>query len=144
MSTSIANLTAQQRIARRVVVDANGCHIWQGCINSKGYGVIGIGGKRLLTHRVSYEANVGPIPEGLTIDHLCRVKLCANHKHLEPVTGAENTQRAAALITHCPQGHPLSGENLLTKKRPGGKTFRNCRECANAAQRRRRAASLAS
>lgn len=81
---------------------------------------------------------------GLTIDHLCRNPLCVNPDHLEPVTNSENVRRAAAAgayegngahhraKTHCPKGHPYSGENLY--RTPSGK--RKCRECERATWRR--------
>lgn len=58
-----------------------------------GYTHASIGGHRRLTHRVMYEQEVGPIPEGLVIDHLCRQPACINPAHLEPVTHAENIRR---------------------------------------------------
>ena len=77
-------------------------------------------------HRWAYENIVGPIPEGLTIDHLCRNPRCVNPAHLEPVTLAENIRRQGAAVTHCPQGHPLSGENLYVVKQTG---YRQCVTC---------------
>lgn len=89
-----------ERIRSLVEVDDNGCWIWQGFIGTHGYGqmnvVAPIGVKRsrsVLAHRMSYETFVGPIPEGLQIDHLCAVTACANPEHLEPVTAQVNTQR---------------------------------------------------
>lgn len=58
-----------------------------------GYGKFRIGGKQVLAHRAMYEQEVGPIPDGLVIDHLCRVTICMNPAHLEAVTPAVNTQR---------------------------------------------------
>ena len=85
-----------------------------------------------LAHRVAYELQVGPIPVGLQLDHLCRVRSCVNPAHLEPVTSAENTRRGLrAMKTHCPQGHPYAGENLLI--RPTGQ--RRCRTCHLAGKR---------
>jgi hypothetical protein len=60
-------------------------------------------------HRLAYEEAYGPIPAGLHIDHLCRVRNCINPEHLEAVTQAENNRRAAATRTHCQRGHVLDG-----------------------------------
>lgn len=128
---------ALNRLLRRCVPAEGGCIVWEGCVNSRGYGVISLDGARVLTHRLSYEAHIGPIPDGLQIDHLCRNKRCVNPAHLEPVTGLENQRRAAASKTHCPRNHPLAGSNLILKKRPNGSFIRNCRTCNNAQQRAR-------
>lgn len=73
--------------------DESSCWLWQKTIARHGYGIIMNKGKRIYAHRLSYETHVGPIPEGLTIDHLCRVRSCVNPKHLEPVTRGENARR---------------------------------------------------
>lgn len=92
-------------------------------------------------HRVAYEALVAPIAAGLQLDHLCRVRRCVNPAHVEPVTQAENLRRGetitarAVAATHCPQGHPYSGENLYVN--PEG--HRHCRQCARDRNARRRA-----
>ena len=75
------------------VEDSNGCWIWQGYSDKDGYGTIGIKNKVKKAHRVYYEKYIGPIPEGLQLDHLCRNPSCVNPKHLEPVSAAENTRR---------------------------------------------------
>lgn len=81
-------------IAKRIVESPGGCWIFTGAKQSRGYGSVGIGNKRTaLAHRVAYEALVGPVPEGMTIDHLCEVKACVNPAHLEVVTAAENLRR---------------------------------------------------
>lgn len=69
------------------------CWLWDGCIHPvTGYGQFGAKGTRLV-HRISYQYSVGPIPKGLHLDHLCRVRPCVNPKHLEPVTPRENIAR---------------------------------------------------
>lgn len=83
------------RVARRVEQHGD-CLLWTGGRNGKGYGSIGIGNhKTALVHRFVYEAQVGPIPEDLTIDHLCLRKTCVNVRHMEIVTRSENSIRAA-------------------------------------------------
>lgn len=62
--------------------------------NNRDYSVLTFNGRLTTAHRIAYELWFGPIPKGLTIDHLCRVKRCINPDHLEAVTGTENTRRA--------------------------------------------------
>lgn len=73
----------------KFVINENGCWIWQWAVSNSGYGVHA--GQS--AHRYMYEKHVGPIPDGLWIDHLCRTKRCVNPAHLEPVTPAENQRR---------------------------------------------------
>lgn len=78
-------------------------------------------------HRVAYIEWIGPIPEGMTIDHLCSRRNCINPEHLEPTTIGDNCKRSphtTANKTHCPEGHPYSGDNLYEYN---GKRF--CRVC---------------
>jgi len=90
-------------------------------------------------HRASWELLVGPIPDGLVMDHLCRNRGCVNPDHLEPVTQRVNNLRGEsrsarqATWTHCPQGHPFDEGN--TYRRPSGK--RECRECTRERDRQR-------
>jgi hypothetical protein len=83
----------RERITRRVEHDENGCWVWQGSTSGKGYGYLRVNGRSNYAHRVSYEAFVGPIPEGEVIDHLCRNARCCNPSHLEPVSTSVNVQR---------------------------------------------------
>lgn len=123
-------------------VDADGdCWVWTAATNTSGYGQFSVGGKHQGAHRVAWELLVGPIPEGLQIDHLCRVKHCVNPDHLEPVSHAENFRRGIRgaqdrAKTHCPQGHPYAGDNLYVH--PDGR-HRQCRACGAASARRSRA-----
>lgn len=107
------------------------CWVWTRAKNSRGYGAFAVNGKSRSVHRIVHETFIGPIPEGLTIDHLCRVKPCANPGHIEAVTQAENNRRKpASLVTECPQGHPYDEENTRLNR---GR--RNCRECDRIRQR---------
>lgn len=72
--------------------EEKGCWLWQGTLRA-GYGRVKIGGRLQEAHRASYEHHVGPIPEGLVVDHLCRNRSCINPAHLEPVTEMENIRR---------------------------------------------------
>jgi len=113
------------------------CWGWTACLNSNGYGMFKVAGRTVCAHRFAYELLVGPIPEGLVTDHLCRNRSCVNPGHLEPVTNAVNILRGVgvgatnALKTECFNGHPLSGENLYLY--PGGE--RACRICIYARNR---------
>jgi hypothetical protein len=121
-----------------------GCWLWTAATSTAGYGRIRVDRRGMQAHRVAYEMHVGPIPEGLQLDHLCRVRRCVNPAHLEPVTQRENIMRGNSVSavhaakTHCIHGHPFDGEN--TRLGPNGK--RVCRACHrdNERQARRRAA----
>lgn len=121
------------------ITKTNGCWLWNAATNSKGYGVSWDGSRTVYAHRYVYELLKSEIPEGLHIDHLCRVVNCVNPDHLEPVTCKENVRRGDVSLrhlskTHCPKGHPYSGNNLITEKNG----WRKCRVCVNAGKRRRR------
>jgi len=73
--------------------EVTGCWHWGGLVGTHGYGIIRTPSGWRLAHRVYYERFVGPIPDGLQVDHLCRVRDCVNPEHLEPVTQAENIRR---------------------------------------------------
>ena len=125
-----------ERIMEKVSPEPNsGCWLWMGFANEDGYGVIRIGGRVNFkfrgVHRVCYELLRGAIPEGLTLDHLCRVRCCVNPDHLEPVTIVENVRRGEVGITnrmktHCPYGHPYDEENTYSIP---GRVYRSCRAC---------------
>lgn len=119
----------------------SGCLLWMGSIIDTGYGRF----RRRPAHAVAYELAIGPLPEGMEPDHLCRVRCCIEPTHLEAVTHKVNLQRSPAGIlarvgrlnlakTHCPQGHPYAGDNLFIHKRGA----RSCRTCMRDSTRRQR------
>jgi hypothetical protein len=154
------SVAAVDRIAAKSIEGNGGCWEWQGTKFNTGYGAIRLGTVAMgtvntyLTHRIAYQVMICELPKVLTLDHLCRNIVCWNPDHLDPCPTQVNTSRGTSPIianllkTHCPQGHPYSGENLY--QRPGS-TARICRACNIAgtpgrvarARERRRAARLA-
>ena len=132
---------AMERFLEKVKIAPTGCWEWQAYLKpNNGYGEFRVGGRRgrtVLAHVFSYESLVGPIPDGLELDHKCRNRACVHPDHLEPVTRSENllrgdtglkggaihAQRMKA-ITHCPKGHPYNEENTYLSR-----GWRQCREC---------------
>jgi hypothetical protein len=116
---------------------ATNCLVWRGAQNSKGYGCFAVNGGSQLAHRVAWEDVHGPIPDSLTIDHLCRVRACVNVEHMELVSNAENLRRQPRVLRvggECRNGHRVESVAALYVRRDGTK---ECRECIRAAKRRR-------
>lgn len=128
-----------ERLMKNVTETVTGC--WEYAKYSQpartdGYRQIGVRlaegqFRQVMAHRVAYEMLVGPIPDGMQLDHLCRNRCCVNPEHLEPVTCRENLMRGTghaarnAAKTHCPQGHPYDDENTGFNKSGG----RYCKTC---------------
>ena len=132
----------RERFWEKVSVQGDGeCWLWQASLDAYRYGQFGYRKPTAHTmvkaHRMAYELLIGPIPEGHTIDHLCRVRSCVNPSHLEPVTCRENLLRGEGLTaqyarrTHCAQGHEFTEDNIYWSKEGA----RVCRTCST--QRRR-------
>lgn len=125
--------TSRELFMARVTIDDNGCWLWTGAIQNSGYGMLGRGGQKYLAHRFAYTMLVGEIPDGMDIDHKCRVRRCCNPDHLEPVTRHENIMRGAGPALNsqrcrsaetCKRGHAFTAEN--TRRRKG---WRICLQC---------------
>ncbi|MDL5205070.1 HNH endonuclease signature motif containing protein [Streptomyces sp. ALI-76-A] len=132
--------TPLERIMQRT--DRTGeCWLWRGRLNKDGYAEHKLHGRTHMAHRTTYESLVGPIPDGMQLDHRCRVRHCVNPAHLEPVTSRENTLRGVGLAkqnadkTHCPQGHPYDEANTYRYK-----NYRRCKTCLRERARAYRAA----
>jgi hypothetical protein len=127
-------IAVADRFMRKVDIVPGTCWEWRAAKSNRGYGFFSLSGKQQLAHRISYEINSGPIPEGLTLDHLCGNPGCVNHRHLEAVSMRVNVRRGNNLAarnarkTHCPQGH--SYDYFY-------KNARHCTQCINAGRRKR-------
>ena len=116
------------------------CWPWTGAVDSDGYGRIGLGGTARLVHRVVYELEVGPIPDGMEVRHTCDNPPCCNPAHLLPGTHAENMadmvergrhvpRPAHDERTHCKNDHPFTEENTNWMSPPGRRPYKRCRRC---------------
>jgi len=144
--------SVSSRLMRHRNITVSGCWEWLGGRTKNGYGLTNVGSrsggakrKTVYVHRASFELNVGPIPNGLELDHLCRNRLCFNPNHLELVTRAENTRRGIGPMMLaringgkkvCKNGHLFMGSNII-RRGPSGR-WRKCRLCEKATSERRR------
>jgi hypothetical protein len=124
----------ERRLSERSV-RSGACLLWTGVLTYSGYGQISIRDKKDNAHRAAYRVWVGPIPEGLEIDHLCNVRNCIEPTHLEAVTHAENIRRRYARQVECVNGHRLAETAYLSIR-----GSRVCRACKADARKKYRAA----
>lgn len=122
--------------------DDDGCWLWTAARAPNGYGHFWLDGTMCGAHRVAYELLVGPIPNGLQIDHLCRNRACVNPAHMESVTASENARRGELgrhwrLRTHCVNGHNLAEHGRYGTR--DGYRVRICRTCGREGTARFRA-----
>lgn len=131
-----------ERIMGKIeMVTESGCWIWLGATKGgeEDYGRVYFCGMKFSVHRLVYELLKGPVPDGLVLDHLCRVEPCANPWHLEPVTDAVNIQRGNAPYVIlkrnrvCLRGHAMEGDNVRVNK-----GINKCRSCERERSTRRR------
>lgn len=108
-------LTLEQRL-ERFFTRGEGCWLWSGNL-ADGYGHIRSGEKMLYSHVVMYELNVGPVPEGMSLDHRCRRRRCVNPDHLRPVTTKQNMEN----LSGANRNNTTSGVRGVTWHKPTGK-----------------------
>lgn len=145
-----AEPTMRAHVINRTSFDGpGGCWEWQGTRRENGYGVVsyvrdGVT-RRLLAHRLALHLAGRPVPESMTVDHLCRNRACLNPDHLEVVSLVINVMRGDGFYamnarkTHCAHGHEFTPENTGTRTTKAG-TARYCKACVRMRQKQRRAA----
>ena len=148
-ATPDASLPAEQRVTLTTEAVARfwsyinktpTCWLWTGVPNDQGYGQLRIDNIKVYGHRLAYHLMRGPIPAGMQVDHICRVRHCVNPDHLEVVSHRTNTLRGISphavnkRKTHCDHGHEYTPANTLWMGRPIRRRCRECRRIRDAAR----------
>jgi hypothetical protein len=129
-----SNTSSEERFWSHVQKTSD-CWNWTASVCTSGYGQFTYKGRNRLAHRLAYELIRGDIPNGLTIDHLCRNRRCVNPSHLEAVPIGINVKRGTNFIavnsrkTHCVNGHSFTKSNTYRYHYASG-WRRSCRTCA--------------
>jgi hypothetical protein len=138
---TLARLAEKHVVVPELIYNGTPCQVWVGYIERQGYGIVTDSRSKesRVAHRVRWEIEVGPVPKGMEVDHLCRNRACINLAHLEAVPHRVNVARGLsgshqAKRTECPKGHPYDAEN--TRWLPDGS--RECKECKRIAKRKLR------
>ena len=127
-------LPVESRIRLRSQPDGE-CMIYMGQRTDDGYGIVRVDRKHQMVHKVMWEAENGPVPDGLQLDHKCNNEPCWNLEHIRPLTPRENVLRSSspasknAKKTHCVNGHELAGDNLRLYRNKIRGVERVCRQC---------------
>lgn len=115
------------------------CWPWLGHCDEKGYGTFWRAGSNRKAHRIAFELARGPVPDGLTVDHLCENESCVNPAHLDACSAVENLLRSTtnpgavnARKTHCRNGHAFTPDNTRQFVRQNGRVMRQCITCKQA------------
>jgi len=140
-------MTDEERFMEHVSPEPmSGCWIWTAALRRGGYGRFWEGNKAQSAHRVAYKMYRGPIPGGLQLDHLCRVRCCVNPAHMEIVNNRTNILRGISFSarnaskTHCKWGHEFTQVNTYPRSRHGGRGCKQCRCACDRARRKRKQA----
>jgi hypothetical protein len=129
MTVIFGDTRMPERFWEKLTINARGC--WEMGKKPNAYSIFWFEGTTHGAHRLAWQRLVGPIDDGLHMDHVCRNKPCCNPNHLEPVTPAVNSQRGFTPVegiakrTHCSNGHELTPENEIDSRVP----YRHCKTC---------------
>ena len=138
MTRLSSSLTAKERILASILIDEDGCWLWQKRVNRKGYGQLKFRNKTFIAHRLSYQEFAGAIPEGYDVDHtchssdtlncitsVCKHRSCVNPEHLQAISRTEHARLNEQFVRPtCSNGHPRTEENIYRWK-----NRRYCRAC---------------